>query len=74
MIRTKSEARPIYNNHEEKEASILLFSFQGDKTNGCNIHAGHVPSYIDADEEQAIWEDYIRHGCTNAKPSKMVIA
>lgn len=29
---------------------------------------------IDADAEQEIWEDYLRHGCTNAFPSKVIIA
>ena len=29
---------------------------------------------IDADAEQEIWEDYLRHGCKNAFPSKVIIA
>ena len=29
---------------------------------------------IDTDEVQAVYEDYIRHGCTNAFPSKVITA
>ena len=30
--------------------------------------------YIDADEEQAIWEDWLRHGTPYGEPAPAIIA
>ena len=31
-------------------------------------------NYIDSDQEQADWDDYIRHGCVNAFPEPIIVA
>ena len=68
-------ARQLSNNHEVKKTSTQLLSLRDEKTNGEENLSQNVSSiFIDADEEQAIWEDWLRHGTPYGEPAPVIIA
>ena len=71
----KENARHAYNDQEVLEAGKIVLSLRDEKTNGKEHLSQNVSSiFIDADEEQAIWEDWLRHGTPYGEPAPIIIA
>ena len=71
----KENARHAYNDQEVLEAGNTVLSLRDEKTNGKEHLSQNVSSiFIDADEEQAIWEDWLRHGTPHGETAPVIIA
>ena len=73
---SKNENARYLNRFEAvSTASINLLSFKEDKGSGNEQRTRtHPGCFIDADEEQAVWENYIRRGTPHGNPAPVIIA
>lgn len=67
-------ARRLNSVQTVRKASTELLSLRGDKSSGKDSSQKTTSLFIDADYEQAIWEDYIRHGTPYGDPAPVIIA
>lgn len=76
MIENENARHQIHNNHEAiNEAGNTVLSLRDEKTNGKEHLSQNVSSiFIDADEEQAIYEEWLRHGTPYGEPAPVIIA